>query len=131
MSNFIQPPGSGQTPQQPATNVQINPKDLEDIKCDKCGNFTFTRVVLMKRVPAIVSPHGQDGVVPTEIFACAVCNNIPRVLLDGLAQGWFRGESMQSTAEKQEETIEGSQLPGLNLVKPNEKVDEDNISGER
>ena len=128
MTQFIQPPGSGgpQQPQVPPTPpaVNINPKDLEDIVCDKCGNYTFQPIILMKMIPGIISPTGNPAITRTDALSCVVCNTIPVEIRSSLAAIWFKSEDSEKKEGLVEENIQGSQLPGLELVKPgDENVD--------
>ncbi len=34
---------------KPGLNLNINPNDLDDVVCDKCGNPTFIQAVMLKR----------------------------------------------------------------------------------
>ena len=58
----------------PPVNVDLSQAD--DVVCERCGNYTFEQVALMKKVSALVSPNGRAGVIPISVFACAVCGNI-------------------------------------------------------
>src|ERR1019366_10724062 len=60
-----------QLPQPPGINV--DPSTLDDIKCDKCQDLRFQQVVLIKRVPKLISPTGQEGLAPIPVFACLNC----------------------------------------------------------
>ena len=40
-------------------NMNINISELEDVVCEKCENPTFINVVLLKRLPATLSPTGK------------------------------------------------------------------------
>lgn len=60
--------------QPPQVNVDLS--NAEDITCERCGNYTFEQVALMKKVSALISPTGKEGVVPIPVFACAACGNI-------------------------------------------------------
>lgn len=60
--------------QTPEVNVDLSQAD--DIVCERCGNYTFEQVALMKKVSALMSPTGRAGVVPIPVFACAACGNI-------------------------------------------------------
>jgi len=60
--------------QQP--QVQINPQDLEDVVCDKCGNQTFTPAMLFKKISAVLSPNGQKALFPLEVYKCDECGHI-------------------------------------------------------
>ena len=50
--------------------VNINPDDLEDIKCKKCGSKNFTQVYQMKKLSALLSPNGQEQIVTLPVFIC-------------------------------------------------------------
>ena len=60
-----------QTPTTPQVRVDLSMAD--DITCDSCGNYTFTSVILMKKLSALVSPTGKEGIVPIESYACNAC----------------------------------------------------------
>lgn len=66
-------------PQQPRLNVDLS--KAQDVTCDNCGNYTFQEVVLMKKVSALVSPTGKEGIVPIPVFACNACGNINKQFL--------------------------------------------------
>ena len=62
-------------------NVNINPKDLEDVLCDKCGCQTFQPVVLFKKISAVLSPNGQKALFPLEVYRCTDCGHINKEFL--------------------------------------------------
>ncbi len=73
---------------KPGLNLNINPNDLDDVCCEKCGNPTFIQAVLLKRIPASISPNGKKTFLPMPIFECSSCGNvndelIPKVQGDG------------------------------------------------
>jgi len=60
--------------------VNINPENLEDIKCKKvleslnqCGSQNFKQVYQMKKLSALMSPNGQEQIVTLPIFICDNC----------------------------------------------------------
>ena len=57
----------GPPPMAPQMNVDLS--KAEDVVCEKCGNYTFEQVMLMKRMSAIVSPTGKEAIVPIPTFA--------------------------------------------------------------
>lgn len=70
-SKFIPP-----DPRQQMRGQQQQMPDLslaEDIVCENCSNLTFEEVLLMKKVSALVSPNGKEGIVPIPTFACVAC----------------------------------------------------------
>jgi len=109
-------PNMGETP---TAQINVSPRELDDVKCE-CGNFTFQEVILLKHMPALISPTGKAGYVPMKAFSCVVCNQIPKELLVGLG-GWFKGEGDSNATKVTEEKIEGSKLPGLEIVWPDGK----------
>ena len=48
-------------------NLNINPNELDDVVCDSCGNSTFIQAVLLKRIPASLSPNGKKTFLPTPL----------------------------------------------------------------
>lgn len=60
--------------QTPEVNVDLS--NADDVVCERCGNYTFEQVALMKKVSALVSPTGRAGVIPIPVFACSACGNI-------------------------------------------------------
>ena len=57
-------------------NLNINPNDLDDVCCEKCGNPTFIQAVLLKRIPASISPNGKKTFLPMPIFECSSCGHV-------------------------------------------------------
>ncbi len=55
-------------------NININQTDA--ITCDVCGNHTFDRVTMLRRVSPLVSPTGQSAIIPIPLFACNACNHV-------------------------------------------------------
>ena len=56
--------------------VNINPDDLVDVCCDKCGNQTFVQAFLFKKLSAVLSPNGKESMIPLQIFKCDECGHI-------------------------------------------------------
>ena len=54
------------------------------MKCDECENDTFTPVFIIKHLSALMSPTGQDTLVPIQMFKCSHCNHINEKFLEGL-----------------------------------------------
>ena len=74
-------------PQQPQTEVQVDLKKAETIKCDDCGNYLFITSFVIKRVSAILSPTGQEGLVPVQVYSCGNCGKVPKMFLEGSGLG--------------------------------------------
>ena len=60
--------------EQPGLNIDISQTTAE--VCESCGNNTFTQVFQIRKLSALLSPHGQETIVPIQVFACVKCNHI-------------------------------------------------------
>ncbi len=47
-----------------------------DYTCEKCGFDQFVAQFKIKKFSALMSPTGQEQVVPIQCFACAKCMHI-------------------------------------------------------
>lgn len=106
MKRLVTPPGMSvpntDVPSQ-AAQLNLNPRDLEDVVCDACENYTFQNVVLMKRISALQSPSGREAFVPVEVFACAACGHVNDRFIQGL-RGWFKKTQAEVMAETAQDT---------------------------
>jgi hypothetical protein len=50
----------GPPPMAPQMNVDLSKAD--DVVCERCGNYTFQNVMLMKRMSALISPTGKEAI---------------------------------------------------------------------
>jgi len=55
---------------------QIDISKTSAIKCDKCENQTFKQTLLIRKMSALVSPNGQEAIIPVQVFACEKCGNV-------------------------------------------------------
>ena len=62
---------------QPQTQVQVDLSDAETMKCDECGNSVFIPAYFIKRLSPIVSPTGQEAIVPIQVYSCGNCGKVP------------------------------------------------------
>ena len=46
------------------------------VKCEKCENQTFKQSLLLRILSALVSPNGQETLVPVQVFACDKCGHV-------------------------------------------------------
>ena len=37
----------------------------------------------MKKISALMSPNGQEGIVPIQVYSCGNCGHVPAKLLEG------------------------------------------------
>ena len=52
--------------EQPGLNIDFSQTTAE--VCESCGNDTFTQVYQMRKLSALLSPTGQESMIPIQIF---------------------------------------------------------------
>tara|TARA_X000001382_G_scaffold128292_2_gene117660 strand:- start:327 stop:605 length:279 start_codon:yes stop_codon:yes gene_type:complete len=73
----------GRIQKQKAQQVQVDLRDAETIKCDKCSNYLWIQSFVLKRLSALVSPSGQETLVPIQVYSCGNCGKVADGMLDG------------------------------------------------
>jgi len=59
---------------QQQMNFDIN--NTTEIVCEACGNDTFKPVFFLRKLSRLISPDGNDRVIPIDSLACAVCDHV-------------------------------------------------------
>ena len=65
--------------QPPQTQIDIN--DTEIVKCEDCGNASFIQAFFLRRLSALMSPTGQEAMIPVQIYSCGNCGKVPDKLM--------------------------------------------------
>ena len=65
--------------QQPQMKVDFSQTTTET--CESCENDTFTQVFQMRKLSALLSPTGQEAMIPVQVYACAKCGYINKGFL--------------------------------------------------
>ena len=55
---------------------QLDLSKTTQIQCEACGGSTFKQTLLMRKMSALVSPNGQETIIPMAVFACEKCNHV-------------------------------------------------------
>ena len=55
---------------------QIDISKTSAVKCEACENQTFKQSLLLRKLSALVSPNGQETLVPVQVFACEKCGHV-------------------------------------------------------
>ena len=55
---------------------QIDFSKTTQIKCESCENATFKQTLLMRKMSALVSPNGQETIIPAAVFGCESCGHV-------------------------------------------------------
>ena len=67
----------------PKAQSTVDLKEAETIKCSKCSNYLFITSHILKRLSAIVSPTGEEALIPVQVYSCGDCGKVPKKLLEG------------------------------------------------
>jgi len=62
-------------------NIELNLNDAADITCTLCKSLHFVPVVRLKKISAVVSPTGEEMVVPIQLWECKNCGSIDETIL--------------------------------------------------
>ena len=65
-------------------NINIDLSTVDNIACDECENETFEPVFIIKHISALMSPTGQETMVPIQLFKCSKCGHVNEKFLQGL-----------------------------------------------
>jgi DNA-directed RNA polymerase subunit RPC12/RpoP len=82
--------------QKQKQQVQVDLKQAETIKCGDCGNYLFITSFILKKLSALVSPNGQESLIPVQVYSCGNCGKVA----DGFLDGSGVSESVQSNVKK-------------------------------
>ena len=55
---------------------QIDLSKAATMTCEKCQNPTFKQTLMLHKMSALVSPNGQESIIPAAVFACEACNHV-------------------------------------------------------
>ena len=69
------------------TEVKVDLTKADTIKCDDCGNYLFITANVIKRISPILSPTGQEALVPVQVYSCGNCGKVPKMFLEGSGLG--------------------------------------------
>ena len=55
---------------------KINLKECDTVRCENCGGIYFREVILIKRVPALMTGSTEDTNVPFAVTKCDSCGHV-------------------------------------------------------
>ena len=70
-------------PRPPKAQVQVDLRKAETIKCKKCSNYVFIQSFVLKRLSAILSPTGEEALIPVQVYSCGNCGEVAERMLEG------------------------------------------------
>ena len=83
----------------PQANTQVDLSNAETMKCEQCESTLFTTSYIIKRISAIVSPTGQEAIVPIQVYSCEGCSKVPSIFIKaaGLEENLEEDSSIKQT----------------------------------
>ena len=65
----------------PKQQVKVDLNQAETMKCEDCNNYIFIKGSVIKRLSALISPTGEEALIPIEIYSCGNCGKVPKTML--------------------------------------------------
>ena len=60
--------------EQPGLTVDLS--QTTEVSCEKCKHDVFIPSFKLRKLSALLSPHGKETMIPMQVFACAKCGHI-------------------------------------------------------
>ena len=68
---------------KPSAQVKADLKQADTIKCNDCNNYLFITSFILKRLSALLSPNGQEALIPVQVYSCGNCGKVAEGMLEG------------------------------------------------
>lgn len=75
-------PQPGQHQPAPSQQVKVDLNQADTMKCEYCGNVIFMKATVIKRISALMSPTGQEALMPIEVYSCGNCGQVPKSIMN-------------------------------------------------
>ena len=62
--------------QQAPDLSQVDLSKATPMTCEKCENPTFKQTLMLHKMSALISPNGQETIVPAAVFGCEKCGHV-------------------------------------------------------
>ena len=69
-------PNPNPNPVPPRQTPELDLSSAIDLACEECANITFSEVIIVKQLSAIMSPTGQEIMAPIKTFQCSKCGHL-------------------------------------------------------
>ena len=66
----------GKGPGGATTLDNIDLTHAKTIECEKCQNVGFRQTMMLKKLSPLMSPSGQEAIIPVGVFACDSCGHV-------------------------------------------------------
>tara|TARA_B100000131_G_scaffold247048_1_gene240069 strand:- start:626 stop:880 length:255 start_codon:yes stop_codon:yes gene_type:complete len=76
--------GDGQGPPS-IDNIDLT--HAKTLECEECGCKGFKQTLMLKKLSALISPNGQESIIPVAAFACEACGHINKEFQEAEIKG--------------------------------------------
>ena len=70
----------------PPTLDNVDLTHAKTLECEECGCKGFKQTLMLKKLSALISPNGQESMIPVGVFACEKCSHINKEFLEAEVQ---------------------------------------------
>ena len=64
------------------TMDNIDLTHAKTMECEKCQCKAFKQTMMLKKLSPLISPNGQEAIVPVAAFACDSCGHINKEFVE-------------------------------------------------
>tara|TARA_Y100000310_G_C20346804_1_gene652384 strand:+ start:89 stop:316 length:228 start_codon:yes stop_codon:yes gene_type:complete len=57
-------------------SIKVDLKSTDEVPCEECKNTYFIPVFVIKRLSPLVSPTGDEKLIPLQTFKCSECGHV-------------------------------------------------------
>tara|TARA_R110000765_G_scaffold332670_1_gene423330 strand:+ start:914 stop:1144 length:231 start_codon:yes stop_codon:yes gene_type:complete len=57
-------------------SIKVDLDATENVACEECSDIYFTPVFVIKKVSALMSPTGDERLIPIQTFKCSSCSHV-------------------------------------------------------
>ena len=65
----------------PQPKVKVDLTKADNMKCDECGNYSFIQSYFLKRLSPLMSPTGEEAIIPIQVYSCGNCGAVPKKMM--------------------------------------------------
>ena len=60
----------------------VDLKTAKTLECEKCKCVGFQQTLILKKLSALISPNGQESIIPVQAFGCQSCGHVNKEFRD-------------------------------------------------
>jgi|TARA_B100000035_G_scaffold311967_1_gene322482 DNA-directed RNA polymerase subunit RPC12/RpoP len=63
--------------------VKVDISKADTVACESCNNVLFISSTIIKRISPLMSPTGEEALIPIDVYSCGNCGKVPKTMLKG------------------------------------------------